>query len=77
MCLAIPMKVLTVNGNVGIVEAGGIQKMTDLSLMSAVEKGDYVIVHAGFAIQTMNEEEALKTLSFFDEMIQLMDKETK
>ncbi len=77
MCLAIPMKVLTVNGNVGIVEAGGIQKMTDLSLMGAVEKGDYVIVHAGFAIQTMNEEEALKTLSFFDEMIQLMDKETK
>jgi hydrogenase expression/formation protein HypC len=69
------MKVLEVNGNVGIVEAGGVQKTADLSLTDAVEKGDYVIVHAGFAIQTMNEEEALKTLSFFDEMIRLMEQE--
>lgn len=76
MCLAIPMKVLKVNGNIGIVEAGGIHKTIDLSLMDAVEKNDYVIVHAGFAIQTMNEEEAMKTLSIFDEMIQLMKQET-
>ena len=76
MCLAIPMKVLTVNGNIGIVEAGGFHKTIDLSLMDAVEKNDYVIVHAGFAIQTMNEEEAMKTLSIFDEMIQLMKQET-
>jgi hydrogenase expression/formation protein HypC len=70
------MKVLKVNGNIGIVEAGGIHKTIDLSLMDAVEKNDYVIVHAGFAIQTMNEEEAMKTLSIFDEMIQLMKQET-
>jgi len=76
MCLAIPMKVLEVNGNLGIVESGGIHKTVDLSLMDGVEKSDYVIVHAGFAIQTMNEEEALKTLSFFDEMIRLMKQET-
>lgn len=76
MCLAIPMKLLEVNGNMGIVEAGGIHKTIDLSLMDAVEKNDYVIVHAGFAIQTMNEEEAMKTLSIFDEMIQLMKQET-
>jgi len=69
------MKVLEVNGNMGIVEAGGIHKTIDLSLMDAVEKNDYVIVHAGFAIQTMNEEEAMKTLSIFDEMIQLMKQE--
>ena len=76
MCLAIPMKVLDVHGHVGIVEAGGIQKTIDLSLTDSVEKGDYVIVHAGFAIQTMDEEEAMKTLAVFDEMIRLMKQET-
>lgn len=77
MCLAIPMKVIEVNDNKGIVEAGGIQKTIDLSLLDSVQSGEYVIVHAGFAIQSMDEEEALKTLALFDEMIRLMGSDKK
>lgn len=77
MCLAIPMKVIEVNDNQGIVEAGGIQKIVDFSLLGSVQAGSYVIVHAGFAIQSMNVEEALKTLALFDEMIRLMGAEKK
>jgi hydrogenase expression/formation protein HypC len=73
MCLAIPMKVVEVNENKGVVETGGILKAVDISLLTQLQAGDYVIVHAGFAIERMNEAEALKTLDFFDEMIRLME----
>jgi len=77
MCLAIPMKVVEVNENKGVVETGGILKAVDISLLTQLQAGDYVIVHAGFAIERMNEAEALKTLDFFDEMIRLMEAEKK
>jgi hydrogenase expression/formation protein HypC len=72
MCLAIPMKVIEVNDNKGIVETGGIQKTVDFSLLGSVPSGSYVIVHAGFAIQSMNIDEARKTLALFDEMTRLV-----
>jgi hydrogenase expression/formation protein HypC len=77
MCLAIPMKLVSVNGNQGVVETGGIFKAVDISLLPQIVPGDYVIVHAGFAIERMNEAEARKTLDFFDEMIHLMEAEKK
>jgi hydrogenase expression/formation protein HypC len=77
MCLAIPMKVVEVNENKGIVETGGILKAVDISLIPEAQRGDYVIVHAGFAIERMNEAEALKTLELFDDMIRLMEAEKK
>jgi hydrogenase expression/formation protein HypC len=73
MCLAIPMKVVEVNENKGIVETGGILKAVDISLIPQVQPGDYVVVHAGFAIEQMNETEARKTLDLFDDMIRLME----
>ena len=77
MCLAIPMKVVEVNENKGIVETGGILKAVDISLFPAAQPGDYLIVHAGFAIERMDEPEARKTLDFFDDMIRLMEAEKK
>ena len=71
------MKVVEVNENKGVVETGGILKAVDISLIPQVQPGDYVIVHAGFAIERMNEAEALKTLDFFDDMIRLMEAEKK
>jgi hydrogenase expression/formation protein HypC len=73
MCLAIPMKLVSVNENRGVVETGGILKAVDVSLLPQIAPGDYVIVHAGFAIEKMNEAEARKTLEFFDDMIRLME----
>ena len=77
MCLAIPMKVIEVNENRGVVEIGGIFKAVDVSLLPRVVPGEYVIVHAGFAIEKMNEAEARKTLDFFDDMVRLMEAEKK
>lgn len=71
MCLAIPMKVLEINGNMGVCEVGGVKRTADLSLVQPVEVGQYVVVHAGFAITVTDEEEAKITLGLFDE---IMDK---
>ena len=70
MCLAIPMKVLKIEGSTGTLEIGGIQRTADLSLVEGVSIGDYVVVHAGFAISKTNEEEAKKTLELFDEIVE-------
>jgi hydrogenase expression/formation protein HypC len=71
------MKVVEVNRNQGIVETGGILKAVDLSLIPQVLPGDYVIVHAGFAIERMNEAEARNTLELFDEMIRRVEGEKR
>ena len=73
MCLAIPMKVLEVQNlehdrATGMVEVGGLRREVDLSLVRGVKPGEYVIVHAGFAISVSNEEEAQKTLALFEEI---------
>jgi hydrogenase expression/formation protein HypC len=64
MCLAVPAKVLEIDGIVGKVDFGGSARNVDLSLVDA-KVGDYVIVHAGFAIQVLDEKEALETLDIW------------
>ncbi len=72
MCLAIPGKVLEISREdemlMGRVEFGGIQKSICLDWVPEVAVGQYVIVHVGFAISTMDEEEARETLKLLDEM---------
>ena len=65
MCLAIPMKVLTVDGDEGIVEIEGIKRTVGIQLVDDVKVGEYVVVHAGFAIEKLDEEEAKETLELF------------
>lgn len=70
MCLAIPGKVLEIDTSVqpamGKVSFGGIQKKVCLEWLPDVKVGEYVIVHVGFAISKLNEQEALETLRLFD-----------
>ncbi len=68
MCLAIPMKLVKIEGNKGIVELSGVKKEVSLDLLGEVEIGDYLIIHAGFAIEKLNEEEAKKTLAIWEEI---------
>ena len=70
MCLAIPTKVVEKDGDRGIVEIGGVKKQIDLTLVPEAKIGDYVILHVGFAIQVLDEEEAQKTLALFEELAQ-------
>ena len=70
MCLAIPGKVLMIDENtyprMGKASFGGIQRKVCLEWIPDVKIGDYVIVHVGFAISKMNEDEAVKTLRQFE-----------
>ena len=71
MCLAVPMKVIKIEGTEGIVQLGKVKRRVNFQLLEEVKVGDYVIVHAGFAIQKFDEEEAKKTLDLFREMEKL------
>lgn len=69
MCLAVPMKVTEIDGKKALVEADGLKYKASLGFLSDVHVGDYVIIHAGFAIQKLDEEQARETLSIFKEML--------
>ena len=62
------MKVLEIEGNQGLVEAYGVTRSADLAFVMPVEIGEYVLVHAGFAIQTIDEDEALYTQQLLQDM---------
>jgi hydrogenase expression/formation protein HypC len=65
MCLAVPAKIIETDGYRGVVEVGGVQLDVNLQLLAEAKTGDFVIVHAGFAIQHLREQEALETLAEF------------
>lgn len=69
MCLAVPMKVAEIDGNRAKVEVGGTQRTIGLDIVDPKPNvGDYVIVHAGFAINVIDEDEALLILKDFEEL---------
>ncbi len=70
MCLAIPGKILSIDGTTAKVDYGdGTVRNADISLVDA-SVGEYVIVHAGFAIQILDEKEAKETLTLFREILE-------
>ena len=72
MCLAIPSKIIEINNDLGIVDVDGVKKEVALHLIEDPKVGDYVIVHAGFAINRIDENEALETLKVFKEIAELI-----
>jgi len=69
MCLAIPAKVMTVEENKARVDFGeGVLREVNVTLVNA-KVGDYVLVHAGYAIQVLDEKEALETLRLWNEVL--------
>ncbi len=64
MCLAIPAKVLEIHGDDAKVDFGGVFRTVNISLVD-VKVGEYVIVHAGFAIEMMDEEQAKESLEIW------------
>jgi len=67
MCLAIPASVKKIEGYIAEVETLGILKKVDVTLVPEVKCGDFVIVHAGFAIQIIDKDEALITRGYWKE----------
>jgi hydrogenase expression/formation protein HypC len=68
MCLGVPMKIIEVEGTTATVEMAQVRQECDLSLAPEARVGDYVIVHAGFAIEVLDEEDARETLELLDAM---------
>lgn len=73
MCVAVPMKIQTRNSDLGVAEIGGVCREISLVMLPEAQVGDYVIVHAGFAIERLDEDEALRTLDLFRELGEIMD----
>jgi hydrogenase expression/formation protein HypC len=67
MCLAVPMKLVSIQGNAGIVELDGVRLEAGLDLIEDAQVGDYLIVHAGYAIQKLDAQEAQRTIELFRE----------
>jgi hydrogenase expression/formation protein HypC len=68
MCLAVPGKVTSIDGNQADVDFGGVVRKVNVSLVEAIV-GEWVVVHAGFAIEKMDEEEAKETLELWNELL--------
>jgi len=68
MCLGVPARVLETDGELATVDVGGARREVSLMLLDSVAAGDWVILHAGFAIQKLDPEEAEKTLALFREI---------
>lgn len=69
MCLAIPLEIKEIKGNLAKVSIGTAFREVYLDLMDEVKVGDFVLVHAGFAIEKLDKEEAEKTISLFKELM--------
>ena len=75
MCLGIPMQVLEVNGYSARGSAKGVERDVNLFMLQdqPIASGDFVMVHVGYAIQKMSEEEARTAWEVYDEMLGAMD----
>ncbi len=62
MCVAVPSKVIEIDGDTATIEVGGQRAQARVDLLKGIKVGDYVLVHAGFAITVMDDEQAHKTL---------------
>ena len=62
MCLGIPMKIVRIDGETGLVKTGGLERKANLSLIKDAKVGDYILMHAGFAIEKVKEDEAKRTI---------------
>jgi hydrogenase expression/formation protein HypC len=68
MCLSIPVKIISIKDDIAEVSAGGTIFKAGLQMIEDVKPGDYVLLHAGFAIQKISEEEAEETIRLFKEI---------
>ena len=68
MWLSIPVRIVSIDGNMAEVSAGGTIFKAGLHMIENAKVGDYILLHAGFAIQKISEKEAAETIKLFEEM---------
>ena len=79
MCIAAPAQVVELDKDAQLanVEFGGVIQRAKTDLMPDIELGDYVLVHAGYAIEKLSEEAAKESLDAWDELLEVLDEEDK
>lgn len=68
MCLAVPAKIIGIENHMATVEVGGLTREASTVMLPDADIGDYVLIHAGFAISLVDKDAALETIRLFDEM---------
>ena len=71
MCLAVPMKLVKIDGDEGIAAASGLERKVNLSFLKKLKIGDYVLIHAGFAMEKVDAKEAKRTIRAWKEVSRL------
>jgi len=74
MCLAIPSRIVRIDNGVATIDVDGVRRTASLLLLDDAGVGEWVIVHAGFAIQKLDEEGALETLRLLKETVMSIEK---
>jgi hydrogenase expression/formation protein HypC len=69
MCLGVPMQVMTIDGDTALCEVDGVSREASLALLDQVAIGDFVLIHAGFAIEKVDAAEAEETLRIFRRLL--------
>ncbi|WP_409199935.1 HypC/HybG/HupF family hydrogenase formation chaperone [Methanobrevibacter sp. DSM 116169] len=77
MCIAAPAKVTEINieENKVVADFGGVKQEAKLNLIEDIELGDYILIHAGYAIEKLSEEAAKESLEAWDELLKVLDEE--
>lgn len=73
MCLAIPSRIVSIENQIATIDVDGVQRSASLLLLDDAQVGDYVIVHAGFAIHRIDEAEAMESLKILKEAAELVE----
>jgi len=77
MCLAIPSKIVKIENGVGTIDVDGVQRTASLLLVEDAAVGDYVIVHAGFALHKIDEADAMESLRILKEAAAFAEKKER
>jgi len=77
MCLAVPSKITKIENGIGTIDVDGVKRTASLLLVEDASVGDYVIVHAGFALHKIDEKAAMETLNILKEAAAFMDEREK
>jgi hydrogenase expression/formation protein HypC len=77
MCLAIPSKIVKIENGIATIDVDGVQRKTSLLLVEDAGVGDYVIVHAGFALHKIDEVDAMESLRILKEAASYFDSRTE
>jgi hydrogenase expression/formation protein HypC len=77
MCLAIPSKIIKIEDGIGVIDVDGVRRKTSLLLVEDAKVGDYVIVHAGFALHKIDEVAAMESLKILKDAAAFAEKKER